>query len=45
MIEIKEVKMAQQACYTAGAESLMTYVIIQSSIGDVSFEDKIEKYE
>ena len=39
------VKLAQQACYKAGAESLMTYVKIQSSTGDVSIEDKMEKYE
>ena len=39
------VKLAQQACYEAGAESLMTYVKIQSSIGDVSIEDKMGKYE
>jgi len=44
--EIMEVvKLAQQACYKAGAESLMTYVKIQSSTGDVSIEDKMEKYE
>jgi uncharacterized protein YqgV (UPF0045/DUF77 family) len=44
--EIMEVvKQAQEACYAAGAESLMTYVKIQSSIVDVSIEDKMEKYE
>ena len=44
--EIMEVvKQAQQACYIAGAESLMTYVKIQSSVNDVSIEDKMEKYE
>ena len=39
------VKRAQEACYAAGAESLMTYIKIQSSISDVSIEDKMEKYE
>ncbi len=39
------VKQAQQACYEAGAESLMTYIKIQSSLEDVTIEDKIGKYE
>ena len=39
------VKAAQDACYTAGAESLMTYIKIQSSTNDVSIDDKMEKYE
>jgi len=40
------VKLAQQACYDAGAENLMTYLKIQSNgSGDVSIEDKIGKYE
>ena len=40
------VKLAQQACYDAGAESLMTYLKIQSNgSGDVSIEDKMGKYE
>ena len=39
------VKQAQEACYAAGAESLMTYIKIQSSLNDVSIEDKMEKYE
>lgn len=39
------VKQAQEACYAAGAESLMTYVKIQSSLNDVSIDDKMEKYE
>ncbi|MFZ4725601.1 MAG: thiamine-binding protein [Paludibacter sp.] len=39
------VKNAQQACYDAGAESLMTYIKIQSSLQDVSIDDKMEKYE
>jgi uncharacterized protein (TIGR00106 family) len=39
------VKQAQQACYEAGAESLMTYIKIQSSLEDVTIKDKIGKYE
>jgi uncharacterized protein (TIGR00106 family) len=39
------VKQAQEACYAAGAESLMTYVKIQTSLNDVSIEDKTGKYE
>ena len=39
------VEKAQQACYEAGADSLMTYVKIQTSRGDVSIDDKMEKYE
>ena len=39
------VKLAQEACYKAGAESLMTYIKIQSSTKDVSIDDKMEKYE
>lgn len=39
------VKQAQEACYKAGAESLMTYIKIQSSTKDVSIDDKMEKYE
>jgi len=39
------VKLAQEACYTAGVESLMTYIKIQSSTNDVSIDDKMEKYE
>jgi uncharacterized protein (TIGR00106 family) len=42
---MKVVKQAQEACYNAGAESLMTYIKIQSSRKDVSIEDKMEKYE
>jgi len=42
---MKVVKQAQQACYEAGAESLMTYIKIQSSTSDVSIDDKMEKYE
>jgi uncharacterized protein YqgV (UPF0045/DUF77 family) len=37
---------AQQACDDAGAESMMTYIKIQSSKdSDVTIEDKMEKYE
>jgi uncharacterized protein YqgV (UPF0045/DUF77 family) len=39
------VKQAQEACYEAGAESLMTYIKIQSSRKDVSIDDKMGKYE
>ena len=39
------VKQAQEACYAAGAESLMTYIKIQSSTNDVSIDDKMGKYE
>lgn len=39
------IKKAQEACYEAGADSLMTYIKIQSSRKDVSIEDKMEKYE
>lgn len=42
---MKVVKLAQEACYKAGADSLMTYLKIQSSTGDVSIEDKMKKYE
>lgn len=42
---MKVVKQAQEACYEAGADSLMTYVKIQTSKTDVSIEDKMEKYE
>jgi len=39
------IKSAQEACYAAGADSLMTYVKIQSSKIDVSIDDKMHKYE
>jgi len=39
------VKQTQEACYEAGAESLMTYIKIQSSRKDVSIDDKMGKYE
>lgn len=38
-------KLAQQACYDAGAESVMAYFKIQSSVENVSIEDKVGKYE
>lgn len=38
-------KQAQQACYDAGAESVMAYFKIQSGVRDVCIEDKMEKYE
>lgn len=41
---MKVIKEAQQACYQAGADSLMVYIKIQSSRKDVSIEDKMEKY-
>jgi len=39
------VKKAQEACYAAGADSLMTYLKIQTSKEDVHIEDKMEKYD
>jgi uncharacterized protein (TIGR00106 family) len=42
---MKVVKLAQEACYEAGAETMMTYIKIQSSRKDVSIDDKMEKYE
>lgn len=39
------VKQAQEACYEAGADSMMTYIKIQSSKSDVSIDDKMEKYK
>jgi uncharacterized protein YqgV (UPF0045/DUF77 family) len=39
------IQKAQEACYEAGAESLMTYIKIQSSKKDVSIADKMAKYE
>ena len=39
------VKEAQEACYAAGADSLMTYLKIQSSTEQVHIEDKMAKYE
>ena len=44
--EIMEVvKLAQEACYESGAETMMTYIKIQSSRKDVSIDDKMKKYE
>ncbi|HJV77725.1 MAG TPA: thiamine-binding protein [Paludibacter sp.] len=42
---MKVIKQAQEACYEAGAENLMTYIKIQSSRNDVSIDDKMKKYE
>jgi uncharacterized protein YqgV (UPF0045/DUF77 family) len=39
------IKLTQEACYKAGADSLMTYIKIQSSTEDVTIEDKMDKYE
>lgn len=39
------IKLAQEACYKAGADSLMTYIKIQTSTEDVTIEDKMDKYE
>ncbi len=39
------VKQAQQACYNAGAQEVMTYIKIQTSAEkDVTIDDKLEKY-
>jgi len=42
---MKVVLLAQEACYEAGAESMMTYIKIQTSRSNVSIDDKMEKYE
>lgn len=42
---MKVIKQAQEACYEAGAENLMTYIKIQSSHNDVSIDDKMKKYK
>jgi uncharacterized protein YqgV (UPF0045/DUF77 family) len=39
------IKKAQESCYESGAKSLMTYIKIQSSLTDVSIDDKMEKYK
>ena len=38
-------KQAQQACYDAGATSVMAYIKIQSATENVVIEDKMGKYE
>lgn len=39
------IEKAQDACYAAGADSLMTYVKIQSNgCKEVTIDDKMEKY-
>jgi len=42
---MKTVKLAQEACYEAGADNMMTYIKIQTSKSDVSIDDKMHKYE
>lgn len=43
---MKVIKKAQEACYEAGAESVMTYVKIQTNaVKDVFISDKMEKYQ
>ena len=42
---MKVVKLAQEACYEAGADSMMTYIKIQTSRDNVSIDDKMHKYE
>lgn len=44
--EVMEVaKNAQDACFKAGADDLLVYIKIQrKKTGDVSIEDKLEKY-
>ena len=42
---MKVVKLAQVACYEAGADSIMTYIKIQTSKEDVTINDKMHKYE
>ena len=42
---MKVVELAQKACYEAGADSMMTYLKIQTSKSDVSIDDKMHKYE
>ncbi|MDR0371859.1 MAG: thiamine-binding protein [Prevotellaceae bacterium] len=39
------VKQVQETCYKVGADSLMTYIKIQSSRRDVTIADKMAKYE
>lgn len=39
------IREAQDACYKAGALSLMTYVKIQSSLEAVTIDDKMHKYD
>ncbi|MDA3819661.1 MAG: thiamine-binding protein [Candidatus Delongbacteria bacterium] len=39
-------KKVQEACYEAGADKLMCYIKIQSSVEDnITIQDKMEKYE
>lgn len=40
------VKKVHEACYENGTETMITYIKIQSSAtGDVTIEDKMEKYQ
>lgn len=40
------VKKVHEACYENGTETMITYIKIQSSAsGDVTLEDKMEKYQ
>lgn len=40
------VKKVHEACYDNGTETMITYIKIQSSAtGDVTIEDKMEKYQ
>lgn len=42
---MKVAKDAQEACFKAGAEDLLVFIKIQrKKSGDVSIEDKLEKY-
>lgn len=43
---MKVAREAQEACFDAGADSMMVYIKIQRSReADVSIEDKMKKYE
>lgn len=39
------IKLAQQACYDAGAMEVMCFIKIQSATQDVYLKDKTEKYK
>jgi uncharacterized protein (TIGR00106 family) len=40
------VKQVHEVCYQAGTQTMMTYIKIQSSaLGDVTIDDKMEKYK
>lgn len=43
---MEAIRLAQEACYTAGAESVITNIKIQTSAReDVTIESKVGKYE